>query len=71
MIETVKCIDQVKQQAQIDSGQTKKGKKRTDEFDTQDWDQKRFKFLVQLYNIMQLPLERLWNPPVAEENFVK
>uniref|UniRef100_A0A1A9WR39 Condensin complex subunit 1 n=1 Tax=Glossina brevipalpis TaxID=37001 RepID=A0A1A9WR39_9MUSC len=35
-----------------------------------DWDVKRVKFLRQLFNIMQYPLEKLWNPPLAEESFV-
>lgn len=36
-----------------------------------DWERKRGKFMVQLYNIMQLSLEKLWSPPMAEENFIK
>lgn len=35
------------------------------------WEEKRNKFLVQLYNVMQFPLEKLWSPPIAEENFIK
>lgn len=34
------------------------------------WDEKRYKALVQLFNLVALPLENLWQPPVAEENFV-
>lgn len=36
-----------------------------------EWDDKRFKSLVQIYNIIQLPLEKLWNESIAEEIFVK
>lgn len=35
------------------------------------WKEKRRKFLIQLYNIMQFPLERLWSPPLVEEDFVR
>ncbi|XP_052888716.1 condensin complex subunit 1 isoform X2 [Anopheles moucheti] len=35
-----------------------------------DWDNKRYQCIVQLYNLMQLPLEKLWEPPVCEESFV-
>lgn len=35
------------------------------------WDDKRQKFLIQLYNVLQFPLEKLWSPPIAEENFVR
>ena len=55
--------------------QTNQQKKRGRHADTveqyPDWDTKRGKFLVQLYNVMQFPLEKLWIPPMAEENFVK
>jgi len=35
-----------------------------------NWDAKRGKFLVQLFNVLQCPLEKLWSPPVAEEDFI-
>lgn len=34
------------------------------------WEERRYKALLQLFNITQLPLNNLWQPPVAEENFV-
>ncbi|XP_037945602.1 condensin complex subunit 1 [Teleopsis dalmanni] len=36
-----------------------------------DWDKKRGQFLVQMFNILQLPLEKLWMPPVVDSNFVE
>lgn len=34
------------------------------------WQDQRYSALLQLFNILQLPLGNLWDPPVAEENFV-
>uniref|UniRef100_A0A182NKW6 Condensin complex subunit 1 n=1 Tax=Anopheles dirus TaxID=7168 RepID=A0A182NKW6_9DIPT len=50
----------------------KKGKKQTsnEQAEALDWDSKRYQCIVQLYNLMQLPLEKLWDPPVCEESFV-
>lgn len=68
-INTVKAIDHVVNQSH--AGNLKKTKKNANELDSHpDWEQKRFKFLVQIFNLMQLPLERLWNPPIPEEVFV-
>lgn len=36
-----------------------------------DWDDKRFKMMLQVYNVFQLPLEKLWTVCIAEEDFVK
>uniref|UniRef100_A0A1A9WR38 Condensin complex subunit 1 n=1 Tax=Glossina brevipalpis TaxID=37001 RepID=A0A1A9WR38_9MUSC len=59
------------QQQQQSNQQKRKGNKHSDSLDEYpDWDIKRSKFLVQLYDLMQCPLEKLWNPPLAEENFV-
>uniref|UniRef100_A0A1B0AGG3 Condensin complex subunit 1 n=1 Tax=Glossina pallidipes TaxID=7398 RepID=A0A1B0AGG3_GLOPL len=59
------------QQQQQNSQQKRKSNKQLDTLEEYpDWDVKRGKFLVQLYNLMQCPLQKLWNPPVAEENFV-
>lgn len=34
------------------------------------WEDQRYAALLQLFNLLQLPLGNLWDPPVAEENFV-
>lgn len=51
----------------------KKGRKQqvSSEVEILQWDNKRYMALLQLFNIIQLPLENLWDPPVAEESFVK
>lgn len=49
-----------------------KGKKKhsPEDLEHSQWEEKRYKSLLQLFNILQLPLENLWQPPVAEEAFV-
>ncbi|XP_053963844.1 condensin complex subunit 1 [Anastrepha ludens] len=73
-VNTVRRLDSVASQAQQQQQQQLQQKKRLKQTETleqyPDWDSKRGRFLVQLYNILQFPLEKLWNPPVAEENFV-
>ncbi len=36
-----------------------------------EWDDKRYRSLVQIYNLVQLPIENLWHTSIPEENFVK
>lgn len=36
-----------------------------------EWDDKRYRSLTQIYNVIQLPIEVLWNTSIPEENFVK
>ncbi|XP_039955400.1 condensin complex subunit 1 [Bactrocera tryoni] len=72
-VNVVRRIDsvcaQVQQQQQ--QSQQKKRSKQTETLEQYpDWDSKRGRFLIQLFNILQFPLEKLWDPPVAEENFV-
>uniref|UniRef100_A0A4Y0API6 Condensin complex subunit 1 n=1 Tax=Anopheles funestus TaxID=62324 RepID=A0A4Y0API6_ANOFN len=51
---------------------TKRNKKQlvNEQVEALDWDNKRNQCIVQLFNVMQLPLEKLWEPPVCEESFV-
>lgn len=35
------------------------------------WEEKRYKIMLQVYNVFQLPLQKLWSLCIAEENFVK
>ncbi|CRK91778.1 CLUMA_CG005410, isoform A [Clunio marinus] len=49
----------------------KKSKKQSPEDLTQGkWEEMRYSALLQLFNILQLPLGGLWDPPIAEEPFV-
>ncbi|SPP79048.1 condensin complex subunit 1 [Drosophila guanche] len=72
-VNLVKKIDTVLQRAMRDQQlnvQKKRGKQSETLEQYPDWDVKRGNFLVQLFNVLQLPLERLWSPPVAEEDFI-
>lgn len=40
------------------------------DYDYHEWDNKRFKFLVQLFNVFNLPLEKLWPDSITEDDFV-
>ncbi|XP_036674153.3 condensin complex subunit 1 [Drosophila suzukii] len=72
-VSTVKKINNSVQQALRDQ-QVNVQKKRAKQADGLEqfpnWDAKRSKFLVQLFNVLQCPLEKLWSPPVAEEDFI-
>ncbi|KAH8258183.1 hypothetical protein KR038_007382 [Drosophila bunnanda] len=64
------CFQQAQREGQLNA-QKKRGKQAEQSPENfPDWDIKRGKFLVQLFNVMQCPLEKLWSPPVAEEDFV-
>lgn len=64
----IKSIDSI-----TNDGSSKKvgQKNRQSDLNVAEWDDRRYKSLVQIYNILQLPLEKLWNQSIAEENFVK
>ncbi|KAL7024546.1 hypothetical protein ACKWTF_013099 [Chironomus riparius] len=51
-------------------GKGKSKKQTAEDMDHIQWEERRYKSLLQLFNIIQLPLENLWQPPVPEENFV-
>ncbi|XP_053670152.1 condensin complex subunit 1 [Anopheles nili] len=66
----VKAID-AHVTSSIEKMAIKKGRKQTNEqVEALDWDSKRYQCIVQLYNLMHLPLEKLWDPPVCDESFV-
>lgn len=65
-ISLVKRIDK-----DVMTSDVKKTKKQsTEEVNTAKWDELRYSALLQLFNILQLPLGNLWDPPVADEDFV-
>ncbi|EDV53204.1 condensin complex subunit 1 [Drosophila erecta] len=72
-VSTVKKINNAVQQTLRDQ-QLNVQKKRAKPSDGLEqfpnWEGKRGKFLVQLFNVLQCPLENLWSPPVAEEDFI-
>lgn len=49
----------------------KKGKKATDDDDISGWTESdKQAALVALHLLLQQPLSKLWDPPLAEDNFV-
>lgn len=36
-----------------------------------EWDDKRYRSMTQIFNVIQLPIEVLWHTSIPEENFVK
>lgn len=65
-ISLVKRIDK-----EVITSDGKKIKKQTpEELNSAKWEELRYSSLLQLFNILQLPLGNLWDPPVADEPFV-
>lgn len=65
-ITLVKCVDK-----EVFVSEGKKTKKQSpEEAETTKWENHRYKALLQLFNVLQLPLSNLWDPPVPEEPFV-
>lgn len=68
LVQTVKAIDKVIKTN--NDAVLKKGRKANPELEAYDWETKRYKILLQMFNVMQLPIEKLWDPPIVEESFV-
>lgn len=68
-----RAIDVVMNDGQTDGLQKKNTKKAMgcNDNDLYKFDERKYKILVQVHNLMQLPLEKLWNQCIAEEDFVK
>lgn len=67
-----RAIDVVMNDGQTDGAQKKNTKKAIcNDNDLYKFDERKYKILVQVHNVMQLPLEKLWSLCIAEEDFVK
>lgn len=68
-----RAIDVVMNDGQTDILQKKNTKKAlgNNENDLYKFDERKYKILAQVHNIMQLQLEKLWSLSIAEEDFVK
>lgn len=64
---TISLVKKIDRDVIISEG---KKQKKPEEMDNMKWEDVRYKALLQLFNLLQLPLRNLWNPPVAEEDFV-
>lgn len=70
MINTIKKIDK-NVKTILNARLVKKSARKQDApEDYEAWEEKRTLCLIQLYNFVKLPLEKLWDPPVVEESFV-
>lgn len=73
----IRAIDNVKTSTGSPDVGAKKGGKKvsgnggTGDMDMHHWDDRRFKMLVQLYNLFNMTLEKLWSLCIAEESFVE
>ena len=54
----------------VTGAKKKGGKKNKDDDFTWDWDQERLRAVTFLYNLVQLPLNPLFDPPMMEEEVV-
>lgn len=69
MCQSIKSIDAVF--GFDDNAKKVGGKKSNVEFEAHDWETKKSKSFIQIFNFIDLPLEKLWDPPVPDESFVK
>ncbi|KAL5282585.1 NCAPD2 family protein [Megaselia abdita] len=72
-VNVAKAIDQqCMQQRSLGNPTGKKNKKSNENTEDEftNWNKKCFSFLCKIYNILQINIEKLWSPPVAEESFV-
>lgn len=75
----VRAIDTVLEKSSMASGGNasnvgRAGGKKTSaslEIESFGWEEKRYRLMLQVYNMFQLPLQKLWSLCIAEENFVK
>jgi condensin complex subunit 1 len=66
---TISLVKKIDKDVMIYEGKKhKKDSTEAENFNT--WEKKRFHALLQMFNILNLPLQNLWSPPVPEENFV-
>lgn len=73
-VSTVRAVDVfVKNNLEQTNNTGRKNKKNTDEHLPHyiSYEAKRYEVLVQVINIMQLPIEKLWNMSIVDEDFVK
>lgn len=69
MCQSIKAIDAVF--GFDDNSKKVGGKKSNVELEAHDWESKKNRSFIQIFNFIDLPLEKLWDPPVPDESFVK
>lgn len=74
LVNTVRVIDVfVKNNLAQNTGGGRKKQKNTDDSLPHiiSYEEKRYDVLIQVCNIMQLPIEKLWNMSIVDQDFVK
>lgn len=75
LVSTIKAVDVFvkNNQAQSQPATGRKNKKNTDDSLPHfiNYEKQRYEVLIQVCNIMQLPIEKLWNMSIVDEDFVK
>lgn len=66
---TISLVKKVDLELMTSDGKKQK-KNSTEDMNSGKWQELRYSALLQMFNILQLPLSNLWDPPVAEESFV-
>lgn len=71
-VDLIKIIDEKIQNADSGIGVKRMNKKGSGGNEMNyEWDDKRYRSITQIYNLVQLPIEALWHTSIPEENFVK
>lgn len=69
LVATVRAIDDVIKAENADAA-AKKGRKQMIDHTDQRWEEHRYDVMMQVFHIIQLPLEKLWNMAIPDETFV-
>lgn len=74
LVSTIRAVDLFVKKNAMPAKSGRKNKKNSDDHSLSEFDRyeaKRFDVLIQICNIMQMPIDKLWQISIAEENFVK
>lgn len=73
LVSSVRAVDTFMKKIIQESSGGRKNKKNTNEQASYcaSYEEKRYDVLIQVCNIMQLPIEKLWNMSTIDEDFVK
>lgn len=73
LVSSVRAVDTFMKKIIQESNGGRKNKKNTSEQASYcaSYEEKRYDVLIQVCNIMQLPIEKLWNMSTIDEDFVK
>lgn len=70
LVTTVRAIDTAMKNDSMGAGGRKGRKSGADSTPHQLWEERRYQVQSTVFHLMERPLEKLWNMPIAEESFV-